>query len=164
MAQRLEIMQPTLEGVEKCLQKEKPRFSWHAEGHEAPTGQRCVDISGIRRLRRNDRAGRRVVWDSERNICANTIPVDEKGDYKDFDRAAFTSRSGGGGKPAVVKHLKKTRGYKTVIMCGDGATEMDARPPADSFIGYGGVQVRQSVRDGPFWFVTHWRDVLSISK
>jgi phosphoserine phosphatase len=39
-------------------------------------------------------------------------------------------------------------------MVGDGATDMQAKPPADLFIGYGGVVVREAVRDGADLFVT----------
>merc|ERR1712087_487570 len=94
------------------------------------------------------------------NIYANTILFDESGKYKDFDRSAPTSKSGG--KPAVVAMLKKQKGYKTVVMIGDGATDLDARPPATAFIGYGGVQVRAKVKAGADWFVASWREVLKV--
>lgn len=31
---------------------------------------------------------------------------------------------------------------------------IQAKPPAEAFIGYGGVTVREAVRDGADWFVT----------
>lgn len=34
-------------------------------------------------------------------------------------------------------------GYKNLVMVGDGATDMEACPPADAFIGFGGNQVCQ---------------------
>lgn len=39
-------------------------------------------------------------------------------------------------------------------MIGDGATDMQARPPADLFVGYGGVVQRQVVKEGADLFVT----------
>jgi len=45
-------------------------------------------------------------------------------------------------------------------MVGDGATDMQARPPADAFIGYGGIVVREPVRRGADWFVTHFDELL----
>lgn len=36
------------------------------------------------------------------------------------------------GKARVIKHLKETHGYDTVVMIGDGATDLAARPPAVS--------------------------------
>eukprot|EP00457_Paulinella_chromatophora_P021982 gb/GEZN01024670.1/.p2 GENE.gb/GEZN01024670.1/~~gb/GEZN01024670.1/.p2 ORF type:complete len:110 (-),score=10.24 gb/GEZN01024670.1/:65-394(-) len=68
-----------------------------------------------------------------------------------------TARAGGKGK--VVKHLKETHGYKTLIMVGDGATDMEARPPADAFIGFGGIAVREAVKKGADWFVTDMQDL-----
>ena len=32
-------------------------------------------------------------------------------------------------------NLKKAHGYDPIFMIGDGATDMEARPPADAFIG-----------------------------
>ena len=40
------------------------------------------------------------------------------------------------------------------MMIGDGATDMQARPPADLFVGYGGVVQRQVVKEGADLFVT----------
>ncbi|CAN0573373.1 unnamed protein product, partial [Ectocarpus sp. 12 AP-2014] len=84
-----------------------------------------------------------------------------------FDADEPTSRDGG--KAKVVDLLSKEFGYKCIVMVGDGATDMQAslpryivfdlnstqaKPPAEAFIGYGGVTVRKSVRKGADWFVT----------
>ena len=50
--------------------------------------------------------------------------------------------------------LKKEHGYDPVVMVGDGATDLEARPPADLFIGFGGVAVREVVKENADWFVT----------
>ena len=44
--------------------------------------------------------------------------------------------------------MKRKHGYKTMIMFGDGATDMDARTqgPAAAFIGFGGVTVRPNIK------------------
>lgn len=39
-------------------------------------------------------------------------------------------------------------------MIGDGATDLQAKPPADLFIGYGGVVAREAVKQGADLFVT----------
>lgn len=55
-------------------------------------------------------------------------------------------------KPAFVDNLNYgtnfffkfyffRNGYKNLIMVGDGATDAEACPPADAFIGFGGNQV-----------------------
>lgn len=38
-------------------------------------------------------------------------------------------------------------------MVGDGATDAEACPPADAFIGFGGNQVRESVKKLADWYV-----------
>ena len=38
-------------------------------------------------------------------------------------------------------------------MVGDGATDMQAKPPADKFIGYGGVSERAKVKEGADWYI-----------
>lgn len=55
------------------------------------------------------------------------------GEYAGFDENQPTSRSGG--KAEVIKHLKETKGYKTIVHIGDGSTDLEACPPADAFIG-----------------------------
>ncbi|KAJ8551710.1 hypothetical protein K7X08_021725 [Anisodus acutangulus] len=41
----------------------------------------------------------------------------------------------------------EAHGYKSLVMIGDGATDLEARMPggADLFVCYGGVQLRESV-------------------
>ena len=73
-----------------------------------------------------------------------------------------TSRAGG--KAKVVADLKAAHGYKTVVMIGDGATDMEARDiegGADAFIGFGGIAVREKVRDGADWFVTDFAAMIA---
>lgn len=38
-------------------------------------------------------------------------------------------------------------------MVGDGATDAEACPPADAFIGFGGNQIRDSVKKLSDWYV-----------
>ena len=90
-------------------------------------------------------------------VYANTILFDGEGRYAGFDEAAPTSRCGG--KPDVVRELKR-RGFAPVVMIGDGVTDMDARPPADAFIGYGGVVERAPVRDGADLFVRDFAELI----
>ena len=61
-----------------------------------------------------------------------------------------------------IKHLKAEFGYRPVVMVGDGATDMQAKPPADAFIGYGGVAVRETVRANADWYTYDLQDLLDI--
>ena len=71
-----------------------------------------------------------------------------------------TSRDGG--KASVVKSLKAAHGYQTVVMVGDGATDLQARPPADMFIGFGGVVVREVVKNNADWFVVDFQEMIDL--
>lgn len=66
------------------------------------------------------------------NVFANTILFNENGDYDGFDEEELTSESGG--KARVIELLKEAYGYDNVVMIGDGATDMEACPPAVSYL------------------------------
>lgn len=63
------------------------------------------------------------------------------GEYAGFDESQPTAESGGKGK--VISMLKEQYGFKTVVMIGDGATDLEACPPA--------VSVNQSCRTSQFY-------------
>jgi phosphoserine phosphatase len=88
-------------------------------------------------------------------VYANNLMFDGKGLFAGFDRNEPTSRDGG--KPRVIQLLKDAHGYKSIVMIGDGATDMQAKPPADAFIGFGGIVVRKSVQEGADWFVNSFQ-------
>jgi phosphoserine phosphatase len=90
-------------------------------------------------------------------VFANVLQFTREGRYLGFDPDVFTSRSGG--KAAALQHLKSHFGYAPLLMVGDGVTDLEARPPADGFIGYGGVVVREPVRRGADWFVTDFAEL-----
>jgi phosphoserine phosphatase len=88
-------------------------------------------------------------------VYANNLIFKDDGSFQGFDETEPTSRDGG--KPSVIQSLKDAHGYDIVVMVGDGATDMQARPPADAFIGFGGIVVRESVKAGSDWFVTDFQ-------
>ena len=86
--------------------------------------------------------------------------TDAAGGFVRHDDREPTSRSGG--KPAVVAELKRApHAHACVVMVGDGGTDLEAKPPADAFIGFGGVAERGAVRVGADWFVRDFADVHS---
>ena len=94
-------------------------------------------------------------------IFANTLVFNDDGSFKSHLDSEPTSRAGG--KAKVVADLKALHGYKTVVMVGDGATDMEARDipgGADAFIGFGGVAVREKVKAGADWFVTSFEEMM----
>ena len=83
-----------------------------------------------------------------RRIYANNIMFDEEGKYAGFDDTEPTSRSGG--KAEAVKRIKASNGFQTVVMVGDGMTDLEARVEggADAFICFTGVVRRDAVAEG----------------
>jgi phosphoserine phosphatase len=93
-------------------------------------------------------------------VYANNLLFDASGSFVGFDAAEPTSRDGG--KPAVLTKLKNDHGYSPIIMIGDGVTDMQARPPADCFIGFGGIVERKAVKDGADWYIYDFQELLDI--
>uniref|UniRef100_A0A0K0EG56 Phosphoserine phosphatase n=1 Tax=Strongyloides stercoralis TaxID=6248 RepID=A0A0K0EG56_STRER len=99
---------------------------------------------------------------NEMNIYANEIIFDDKGNYIGFDKNEYTSDSGNDnvGKAGVCKMLKKKYGYKNLVMIGDGATDAEACPPADAFIGFGGNVIREPVVKLANWYVYDFKTLI----
>lgn len=92
-------------------------------------------------------------------VYANTFIFDDlTKEYIGFDENEYTSMSGG--KAFVIKHIKEMYGYKNIIMIGDGVTDLEAS--ADFFIGYGGVNIMENVKDKADWFIEDFEDISNI--
>lgn len=87
------------------------------------------------------------------NMFANKLLFHFNGDYAGFDTNQPTSRSGGKGE-AINTIRKELADNAYITMVGDGATDLEASPPADNFIGYGGNIVRDEVRNGAKCYIT----------
>ena len=99
------------------------------------------------------------------DIYANTFLFDADGKFTGHLESEPTSRAGG--KAKVVADLKAQHGYETVVMVGDGATDMEARDVAggaDAFIGFGGIAEREKVKNGADWFVYDFKDMTACLK
>ena len=80
----------------------------------------------------------------ERQVHAVRLSFSEDGSYLDFDRRSLLTRRGG--KEITVRDVRaRTHGRAAFI--GDGASDLEAKPAVDLFIGFGGVQSRQAVRE-----------------
>ena len=47
-------------------------------------------------------------------------------------------------------------------MVGDGANDLEAKPPAKIVIGYGGVVERDIVKENADYFVTNFQELIDI--
>jgi len=161
LAARLEIIQPSRNDIASCLEKHPLRLSPGVDKLVEALHKRGTDVflvSGGFRLMIEPVAD--VLGVSVKNIYANTILFDDKGDYAGFDANEPTSADQG--KPKALTMIKEKFGYKTMIMVGDGATDAQARPPADAFIGFGGVVTREAVKEKACWFVKDFDAMIDI--
>lgn len=93
------------------------------------------------------------------NLFANKLFFHFNGSYAGFDTNQVTSKSGGKGE--AIKLIKgRFNSNKVVAMVGDGMTDLEACPPADFFIGYGGNAVREEVQKRATYYVTNFADIL----
>lgn len=158
---RLDLIKPSIENLEN-IQKEHPlQFTPRLEElieilHKK--GKNIYLVSGGFRQMINPIALQLGI--SISNIYANNLFFTEDGEYNGFDTNEPTSKDGG--KAKVVQELIDKYDYKCVIMIGDGATDMQARPPAKAFIGYGGIIEREKVKNGADWFIKDFNEILSI--
>jgi len=167
MAQRLELMAEhgmTKSKLDDCVRYEgRPR--WTRGVREVvrrlhATGKHVYLVSGGFKVMIVPVAEKLGIPD--KRVFGNTILFDAEGHYAGFDREAPTSRSGG--KPAVLTAMAKANGYGTMIMIGDGATDMDARTegPAAAFIGFGGVTAREKIKQNADWFIYSFSELLRV--
>lgn len=160
LAKRLEIIKPNVKILQQYLATHPPRLT---EGIEEL-------VSKLHRLGKDVylisggfdviiQAAAEKLNIPNRNIYANSIKFYFDGSYAGFDKSRPTSNQDG--KSRVIAMLKRTRGYKNVVMIGDGVTDLEACPPADAFIGFGGNQVRETVRDASDWFVYNFKELIT---
>ncbi|VDP03748.1 unnamed protein product [Heligmosomoides polygyrus] len=158
---RLDVMRPTYDQLEQYANETKPKLTPGIRELVSALHKRGTDVflvsGGFRRL---IYPVADILGISRKRIYANEILFDTHKNYAGFDENEPTSDSGSKdvGKPAVMGMLKK-QGYKNLVMVGDGATDLEAAPPADAFVGFGGNQIREAVRSRSDWYVTDF-DVL----
>ncbi|XP_022933623.1 phosphoserine phosphatase, chloroplastic [Cucurbita moschata] len=162
LAARLSLFNPSLSQVEEFLAKRPPRLSPGIDELVKKLKANNIDvylISGGFRQMINPVAS--ILGIPHENIFANQLLFGSKGEFIGFDENEPTSRSGG--KATAVQQLRKARGYKTLVMTGDGATDLEARKPggADLFICYAGVQLRENVAAKADWLVFNFVDLIN---
>jgi phosphoserine phosphatase len=79
---------------------------------------------------------------TERAVAAVEIHFDENGEYAGFDESSPLARSGG--KRTVLEGWLPELA-RPIMLVGDGATDLEARPPADTFVAFAGVVERPVV-------------------
>src|SRR5439155_20466629 len=83
-------------------------------------------------------------------LHAVRIRFSDSGEYQDFDRSSPLTRSRG--KEVIVRDVRARAKGKAAFI-GDGASDLEAKPAVDLFIGFGGVHTRPQVRENADVFV-----------
>lgn len=160
LAQRLEIIRPSTKILTQYMATNPPRLTENVEELITKLHQRGVEvylISGGFDVIIQPVAKRLGI--PFENVFANSIKFYYDGSYAGFDKSRPTSKQDG--KSHVIAMLKQTKGYKNIVMIGDGVTDLEACPPADAFIGFGGNQIRDTVRDNSAWFVHSFKELIA---
>ena len=178
LSQRLDLLQPSKSQILACLEQhpleltpgvEKLIATLHAKGVNVflVSGGFRIMIEPVAKL---------LKINPQTNIYANTIIFNETTGTTDEDDAHAKSMCGttyGGfdakeptsqdmGKPRAVQLIMDQHFQHRVVMIGDGATDAQARPPAQAFIGFGGVVSRVAVKQQADWFVTSFDALTTI--
>ncbi|EEF47763.1 phosphoserine phosphatase, chloroplastic [Ricinus communis] len=162
LAARLSLFKPSLSQVHDFLEKRPPKLSPGIEELIKKLKAKNTNvylISGGFRQMINPVAS--ILGIPPENIFANQLLFGNSGEFLGFDANEPTSRSGG--KATAVQQIRKVQGYKSLVMIGDGATDLEARKPggADMFICYAGVQLREAVAVKADWLVFHFTDLIN---
>ncbi|KAG7398833.1 hypothetical protein PHYBOEH_010347 [Phytophthora boehmeriae] len=161
LAARLDIIKPSRQDIQDCLKKHPPQFTPGIKKLVATLHDNDIAVflvSGGFRLMIEPVAMELDI--PHTNIYANTIFFDEQGNYHGFDDAELTSRDGG--KAKAIDVIKRIYGYERIAMVGDGVTDLQARPPADMVVGFGGIVSRDVVKEGADLFVTDFEHLTKL--
>ncbi len=93
-------------------------------------------------------------------VEAVDLHFDPSGEYRGFDEAYPTTRSGG--KPVVVRRLREELSPKRVVMVGDGVSDLEAKPEVDLFVGFGRYAERARVKHEAHHFIRSLAELPSL--
>ena len=85
----------------------------------------------------------------ESHVHAVNVYFNEDGSYRDYDLDSPLARTGG--KAVVVGSLK---GHGSLVMIGDGKTDLEAKQAGATVLGFGGVVDRAIVREQADFYTT----------
>lgn len=161
---RLDLLQPNLQQIQQLLQERPLELTPGVEDLMHTLQGHGVDVflvSGGFRIMIEPVAKQLCI--AKDRIVANTLLFDEAtGAYTGFDPNEPTSADMG--KRKALQQIKDENEYEVMIMIGDGATDAQAKPPADAFIGFGGVVVREPVKQSADCFVTSFEPLTALVK
>uniref|UniRef100_A0A0V0GCN1 Phosphoserine phosphatase n=1 Tax=Triatoma dimidiata TaxID=72491 RepID=A0A0V0GCN1_TRIDM len=160
---RLNMIEPTVSQVQEFIRTKPPTFSDHVKELISCLHSRGIPVylisGGFRSIISPVALRLNVPLE---NVYANKMKFFFNGGFAGFDENECTSDDGGKGR--VISELKKKYFYSNVIMIGDGMTDLEACPPADAFIGYGGNVAREEVKNKAEWYITDFQELIDALK
>jgi len=162
LRERLNIMKPNRRAVEEFTQCNDLQLTPGIEELIKTLHKKGVDVylvsGGFERL---IKPLARQLNIPEGNIFANRLLFHPtSGEYSGFDETEPTSMSGG--KALAVSAIKERGQHEVVFMVGDGATDAEACPPANAFIGFGGNVTREAVKQKCHLYTYNFQELISI--
>ncbi|KAE8815307.1 Phosphoserine phosphatase, chloroplastic [Hordeum vulgare] len=131
LAARISLIKPSLSQVQDCLEKRPPRISPGIADLIKTLLANNTEVflvsGGFRQM--IEPVAFELGIPTE-NIIANRLLFGTSGEYAGFDTTEPTSRSGG--KAVAVQQIRQDRGYKTLVMIGDGATDLEVTMTSDA--------------------------------
>jgi phosphoserine phosphatase len=79
---------------------------------------------------------------AEERVAAVEVMFDERGEYQGFDRASLLARSGGKRRWLEQQAVALPR---PMLLVGDAATDLEARPALEAFAVFTGVVTREEI-------------------
>eukprot|EP00808_Paulinella_micropora_P018856 g81782.t1 len=132
LSARLEIIAPSQQQIDACLRRHPLTLTPGVEELIRllqTRGTHVYLVSGGFRQMIHPLARKLNI--SLDHVYANQLLLDKDGNFLGHNHSEPTCRAGG--KARVLQTLKQRQGYRPLVMVGDGATDMEARPPADLF-------------------------------
>ena len=174
LQQRLEIMEPTVEKLQAYIQSNPAQERLVPGIAELIRELQARNIAiffisgGFRELilpvadllgvpRANIYANRFVYMADDADPTHTQLAIRVRG----FDPKEPTSQQGG--KPEAIRQIRARHPFQTIVMIGDGVTDLEAVQEtggADLFIGSGVVVSRPAVQQGADWFVTDYQELI----
>ncbi len=95
-------------------------------------------------------------------IEAVDLAFDVAGSYAGYDAKFPTTRSGG--KPELITALQRELAPARTVMVGDGASDLEAKPVVDLFVGFGRYTPRAKVKAGAHAFINSLAELPALLK
>jgi len=92
-------------------------------------------------------------------VEAVPLKFDQRGDYAGFELHPAARR---GGKPEIVRALRRDLRPNRVVAVGDGVSDLEVRDEVDLFVGFGRYAERAAVKAGAHRFVRSLDELLPL--